>query len=101
MTIVSLVTNSWALLSGWEIILLVMEWEAYVEGGYHTFCSEDIKVCFYSFLDRQVAWQHEQSICLAQLIFLLMKQYVAFMPYHKEMKRGNLSSNLDRSEIQR
>lgn len=55
MIIVSLVTNSWALFGRWEIILLAMEWEACVEGDYHIFCSEDIKVHFYAILERQAA----------------------------------------------
>lgn len=52
--IVSLVTNSRALFSRWEIILLAMEWEAYAEGGYHIFSSEDIKVCFYTVLESKL-----------------------------------------------
>lgn len=52
--LVTLVTDSWALFRRWKIILLVMEWEAQAEGGYHIFCSEDIKVCFYPNLKLQI-----------------------------------------------
>lgn len=52
--IASHVANSWALFRRLKIILLAKAWEAYVEGGYHVFDSEDIKVCFYTTLEGKI-----------------------------------------------